>query len=100
MLQVAINALKFLAIPIRALSNTLLLDRINCEFLHNIHAVFGWFQDSFIGIERESTYSLSVGYLKGAEQAGTSTSADLMLNVVIKFGNASELQLARYIATS
>ena len=57
--------------------------------------MFGWFQDSFIGIERESTYSLSVGYLKGAEQAGTSASADLMLNVVTKFGNASELQFAR-----
>ena len=61
---------------------------MNCEFLHNIHAVFGWFQDSFIGIERESTYSLSVGYLKGA--AGTSASADLMLSIVTKFGNASE----------
>ena len=56
--------------------------------------MFGWFQDSFAGIEQESTYSLSVGYLKGAEQACTSKSAELMLNVMTKFGNASELQLA------
>ena len=46
-------------------------------------AVFGWFQDSFTGIERESPYNLSVGYLKGAEQADTS--AALILNVIMKF---------------
>lgn len=61
------------------------------ESLH-IHTVFGWFQDSFVGIERETPYSLSVGYLKGTDQAGTS--AELMLNIMTKFGNASELQLA------
>jgi hypothetical protein len=52
-----------------------------CIFLHT---VFGWFQDSFVGIERESAYNLSVGYIKGAEQAG----ARLMLNVVTNFGTA------------
>jgi hypothetical protein len=46
--------------------------------------VFGWLQDSFFGIERESAYNLSVGYLKGAEQAGASTAA-LMLNVMTNF---------------
>ena len=56
-------------------------------------AVFGWFQDSFAGIERESPYILSVGYLKGAEQAGTS--AALMLNVIMKFMNARK-QLCSY----
>ena len=47
-------------------------------------AVFGWFQNSFIGIERESPYNLSVGYLKGAEQAGVR----LMLNVMKNLGTA------------
>ena len=46
--------------------------------------MFGWFQDSFVGIERESPYNLSVGYLKGAEQAG----ARLMLNVRENLGTA------------
>ena len=52
----------------------------------SFYAVFGWFQDSFVGIERESPYNLSVGYLKGADQAGTSE--ELMLNVVMKLMNA------------
>ena len=46
--------------------------------------MFGWFEDSFIGIERESPYNISVGYLKGAEQAG----ARLMLNVMENLGTA------------
>ena len=54
-----------------------------------LHAVFGWFQDSFIGIEQESAYSLPAGYLKGAEQAGA-LSAELMLNVVTNFSNAGK----------
>ena len=49
-----------------------------------VRAVFGWFQNSFAGIERESPYNLSVGYLKGAEQAG----ARLMLNVMENLGTA------------
>ena len=49
-------------------------------------AVFGWFQDSFIGIEQDPAYNLSAGYLKGAEQAGVG--ARLMLNVMIKFSSA------------
>ena len=52
----------------------------------SFYAVFGWYQDSFAGIERESPYNLSVGYLKGAELAGTS--AALTLNVMTKFMNA------------
>ena len=46
--------------------------------------MFGWFQNSFVGIERESPYNLSVGYLKGAEQAD----ARLMLNVMENLGTA------------
>ena len=51
-----------------------------------LHAVFSWFQDSFVGIEQESAYNLSAGYIKGAEQAGAG--AALMLNVMTKFSNA------------
>ena len=51
-----------------------------------LHAVFGWFQDSFIGIERESAYNLSAGYIRGAEQAGAG--AALILNVMTQFSNA------------
>ena len=51
-----------------------------------LHAVFGWFQDSFAGVEQESAYNLSVGYIKGAEEAGTG--AKLMLNIMAKFSNA------------
>ena len=43
--------------------------------------VFGWFQNSFIGMEQESAYSQVVGYLKGTEQAGTD--ARLVLNVML-----------------
>ncbi len=45
--------------------------------------MFGWLQDSFFGIERESAYNLSVGYIKGAEQAGAD--AALTLDVRTNF---------------
>ena len=54
----------------------------------NIYTVFGWFQDSFIGMEQEIAHSLSAGYLKGAEQAGDG--ARMTLNVNRIFGNASK----------
>ena len=56
----------------------------------NIHTVtvFGWLQDSFVGMEQESAYNLSAGYLKGAEQAGAG--ARITLDVKIVFGNASK----------
>ena len=50
--------------------------------------MFGWFQDSFVGMEQEIAHSLSVGYLKGAEQAGDG--ARMMLNVIRIFGSASK----------
>ena len=64
----------------------------------SFYVVFGWFQDSFAGIERESPYILSVGYLKGAEQAGTS--AALMLNVIMKFMNARKQPCSYNIVNS
>ena len=51
-----------------------------------LSTVFGWFQNSFAGIERETSYNLFVGYLKGAELAD----ARLMFNVMPKFGTASK----------
>ena len=55
----------------------------------NVHAVFGWFENSFIGLEQEIAHSLSAGYLKGAEQAGEG--ATMILNVMRIFRNASKL---------
>lgn len=34
-----------------------------------IVAVFGWLNDSLIGIEQDIDYTLKVGYLKGADSA-------------------------------
>ena len=48
--------------------------------------VFGWIQDSFNGMERESAYSLLAGYLKGGEQANV----PIIFNVNSKLGTASE----------
>ena len=45
-------------------------------------AVFGWVQASLSGIESDSPYNLTVGYLKGAEQVGAD--AQLMLNVIVR----------------
>ena len=33
-------------------------------------SVYGWFQDSFTGVEQDLSYLLEVGYQKGAQQAG------------------------------
>ena len=33
-------------------------------------SVYGWLQDSFTGVEQDSSYLLEVGYQKGAQQAG------------------------------
>ena len=52
--------------------------------LYFLHAVFGWLQDSFTVIERDSAYNLSAGYLKGAEQAG----ARMVFNIMTKLQNA------------
>ena len=55
-----------------------------------LSTVFGWFQNSFAGIEREIPYNLFVGYIKGAELAD----ARLMFNVMPKFGTASKQHFA------
>ena len=51
-------------------------------------AVFGWLEDSFVGIEQESAYNISAGYLKGDEQVGAG--ARLMLNVMARFNDTSK----------
>ena len=33
------------------------------------HAVFGWFQKSFTGVEQEDHHVVTAGYLKGAPEA-------------------------------
>ena len=49
-------------------------------------AVFGWFQDSFIGIERDLRYSLQAGYQKGASYY---VNASFRYDVVSRVGSAS-----------
>ena len=47
--------------------------------------VFGWFQNSFIGIEQDLRYSLQAGYRKGTSYVNTTFCFD----VVSKVENAS-----------
>ena len=49
--------------------------------------MFGWFQNSFVGIEQDSAYSLMAGYLKGAEQTGADVI--LILNVMLMISPAT-----------
>ena len=49
-------------------------------------AVFGWFQDSFIGIERDLRYSLQAGYQKGASYY---VNTSFRFDVVSRMGSAS-----------
>ena len=53
---------------------------------HNF-AVFGWFQDTFIGMEQAASHSVQAGYLKGASH----TNNRLEFNVVSKVGTAGKL---------
>ena len=49
--------------------------------------VFGWYQESFTGVEQESAYMLYAGYLKGRDQAGVA----IELRVTSKLDNASKM---------
>ena len=49
--------------------------------------VFGFFQDSFIGVEQEFGYTVKAGYQKGAEVGGQ----DLELLITTSDGTASKL---------
>ena len=42
-----------------------------------VFAVFGWFQDSFVGPEQEIAHTLEAGYLKGAEVSEVNISVNL-----------------------
>lgn len=35
-----------------------------------MNSVFGWLQDTYIGVEQEGSHVVQAGYQKGAEQAG------------------------------
>jgi hypothetical protein len=48
--------------------------------------VFGWFEDSYTGMERESAHTLLAGYLKGGEQANV----PIIFDVISKLGTASK----------
>ena len=64
-------------------------------FYHVIHIlwayakVFGWSEDSLSGEERESSYSVPVGYLKGAWEAAE----DLMFDITVQNGNSGKRTL-------
>ena len=48
--------------------------------------VFGWLQDSFIGMEQGPAHMVHVGYLKGGQLAGV----EIILNVMSQLDNASK----------
>ena len=56
------------------------------QMSHN-HTVFGWFQDTFSGMERGLRHSLQVGYQKGASHVNN----HLQFDVVSRVGSASKL---------
>ena len=45
--------------------------------------MFGWIEDEFMGEERESSYAMPVGYLKGAQTARE----NMVFDVRIQHGN-------------
>ena len=49
--------------------------------------MFGFFQESFVGVEQRSVHVVEVGYQKGAEQAGK----NIRFEVSILPGTASEI---------
>jgi hypothetical protein len=50
--------------------------------------VFGWFQESFIGMEQKSAHLLYAGYLKGGDQAA---GTEIELRVASQLDNASKM---------
>ena len=58
-------------------------------FINNI-IVFGFFNESFVGVEQGQGHTVQVGYLKGAESAGVY----LLFNVVDIPGTASEFTVS------
>ena len=58
-------------------------------------AVYGWLQDSFVGVERGASYSVQMGYLKGAAQAGV----NLVFSVAREPGTAGMLSQSMLFCT-
>ena len=52
------------------------MQKLLCKFPH--YLVFGFFQDSFTGIEQGPGHTVQAGWQKGAAQAGV----NLVLNLV------------------
>ena len=63
-----------------------LYTHFNVEISPNIIIVFGFFQDSFTGVEQEQGHTVQAGWQKGAAEAGV----NLIFNVVNTPGTASE----------
>ena len=54
--------------------------------------VFGFFNDSFTGVEQGPGHMVQAGYQKGAAQAGE----NLVFNIQFTDGTASEFLIVRY----
>ena len=62
------------------------LGRMKVNLYFNV--VFGWFQDSFTGMELKSdAHMINAGYLKGGEHAGV----EIVLEVTSQLYNASKM---------
>ena len=57
--------------------------------VHTLHAVFGWYQNSFIGVEQEVAYKMQAGYQKGASH----TNVNLQFDIASWLDTASKLNV-------
>ena len=64
-------------------SYIIIIVRLQCS---NFHAVAGWFQYSFTGVEQASGHTVQAGYIKGASHADVS----LHFSVVHRLGSTSK----------
>ena len=64
-----------------------------CSFFVPKLIVFGFFQDSFTGVEQGPAYVVQAGYQKGAAQAGQ----NLTFDVVATPGTASKFTLKCFV---
>ena len=57
-----------------------------------LYIVFGFYQDSFVGVEQEQGYTVQTGYQKGAAFVGT----NLLFSVISIPGTASEFTVSYF----
>ena len=63
------------------------MQKVTCKNIIIAYIVFGWFHDSFTGMEQRQAHTVQAGYQKGAEQANV----EILLNVVSELVTASKL---------